>query len=65
MNGQIIYSNISEHRGKVLKKGKNVQLDSALKGTSVSLLQNPEMKDSKGVQVEESLLESYYPVYRI
>jgi len=61
--GQIIYSNIPEHIGKVLKKGKNVQLDSALKGTSVSLLQNPEMKDSKGVQVEESLLESYYPVY--
>ena len=63
MNGQIIYSNISEHRGKVLKKGKNVQLDSALKGTSVSLLQDPVIKDSKGVQTEESLLESYYPIY--
>ena len=63
MNGQIIYSNISEHRGKVLKKGKSVQLDSALKGTSVSLLQDPVIKDSKGVQTEESLLESYYPIY--
>jgi len=63
MNGQIIYSNISEHRGKVLKKGKNVQLDSALKGTSVSLLQDPVIKDLKGVQTEESLLESYYPIY--
>ena len=63
MNGQIIYSNISEHRGKVLKKGKNVQLDSALKGTSVSLLQDPVIKDSKDVQTEESLLESYYPIY--
>ena len=63
MNGQIIYSNISEHRGKVLKKGKNVQLDSALKGTSVSLLQDPVIKDSKSVQTEESLLESYYPIY--
>ncbi len=63
MNGQIIYSNISEHRGKVLKKGKNVQLDSALKGTSVSLLQDPVIKDSKSVQTEEPLLESYYPIY--
>ena len=63
MNGQIIYSNIPEHVGYVLGRGENVQLDSALKGTSASALQDPGMKDSKGVVIEESLLESYYPIY--
>jgi len=64
MNGQIIYSNITEHVGYVLGRGVNVQLDSALKGASASALQNPGMNDSKGIQVEEFLLESYYPVYK-
>ena len=62
-NGQIIYSNIPEHVGYVLGRGENVQLDSALKGISASALQDPGMKDSKGVVIEESLLESYYPIY--
>jgi signal transduction histidine kinase len=63
LNGQIVYSNISEHIGYVLERGENLQLDSAIKGISASALQEPGMKDSKGVLVEESLLESYYPVY--
>ncbi len=63
MNGQIIYSNITEHVGYVLKRGDNLQLDSALKGAPASALQGSGMKDSKGVLVDESLLESYYPVY--
>jgi signal transduction histidine kinase len=63
MNGQIIYSNISEHVGYVLERGKNMQLDSAIKGVPSSALQYPGMQDSKGVNVEKSLLESYYPVY--
>ncbi|MGR3173462.1 MAG: hypothetical protein ACUZ8N_02530 [Candidatus Scalindua sp.] len=63
MNGQIIYSNISEHVGYVLERGRNMQLDSAIKGVPASALQYPGVKDSKGVNVEESLLESYYPVY--
>ncbi|MBS1257656.1 MAG: Adaptive-response sensory-kinase SasA [Candidatus Scalindua arabica] len=63
MNGQIIYSNITEHVGYVLERGRNMQLDSAIKGDSASTLQHSGMMDSKGVQVEESLLESYYPVY--
>jgi len=63
MKGQIIYSNILEHIGYVLEWGENIQLDSAIKGVSASTLQEPGMKDSKGVRVEESLLESYYPVY--
>ncbi len=63
MNSQIIYSNISEHVGYVLERGSNMQLDSAIKGAPASALQYPGMKDSKGVNVEESLLESYYPVY--
>ncbi|MFQ5686183.1 MAG: sensor histidine kinase [Candidatus Scalindua sp.] len=63
MNGQIIYSNIAEHVGYVLKRGKNIQLDSAIKGVPASALQYPGTKDSKGANVEESLVESYYPVY--
>jgi len=63
MNGQIIYSNISEHVGYVLERGRNMQLDSAIKGVPASALQYPGMQDSKGVNVEKSLLESYYPVY--
>ena len=63
MNGQIIYSNISEHVGYVLERGDNLQLDSALNGTPASALQETGMNDSKGVLVDESLLESYYPVY--
>ena len=63
MNGQVIYSNISEHIGYVLERGNNQQLDSAIKGVSASALQAPGTKDSKDVRVEESLLESYYPIY--
>ena len=63
MNGQIIYSNISEHIGYVLERGRNIQLDSAINGVPSSALQYPGMKDSKGVAVEQSLLESYYLVY--
>ncbi|MFV1974995.1 MAG: sensor histidine kinase [Candidatus Scalindua sp.] len=63
MNGQIIYSNISEHIGYVLERGKNLQLDSAIEGVPSSALQDSGMVDSKGVLVEETLLESYYPVY--
>jgi two-component system NtrC family sensor kinase len=63
MNGQIIYSNISEHIGYVLERGENLQLDSALNGAPASALQETGMKDSKGVLVDESMLESYYPVY--
>lgn len=63
MNGQIIYSNIPEHIGYVLDRGKNKQLDSALNGIAASALKPPDMKDSKGVVIKESFLESYYPVY--
>ena len=63
MDGKIVYSTISEHIGYVLERGKNVQLDSAIKGRPASTLQHPGTKDSKGVKVEELLLESYYPVY--
>ena len=63
MNGQIVYSNISEHVGYILERGENLQLDSAIKSVPASALQEPGMKDSKGVLVEVSLLESYYPVY--
>lgn len=63
MNGQIIYSNVPEHVGYVLERGENLQLDSAINGISASALQEPGMKDSKGVNVVESLLESYYSVY--
>ncbi len=63
MNGQIVYSNIPEHIGYVLERGENLQLDSALNGAPASALQEAGMKDSKGVLVDKSLLESYYPVY--
>ena len=63
MNGQIIYSNIPVHIGYVLDRGQNIQLDSALRGIPASALKPPDMKDSKGVVIEESFLESYYPVY--
>ncbi len=63
MNGQIDYSNISEHIDYVLERGVNLQLDSALNEAPVSALQEAGMKDSKGVFVDESMLESYYPVY--
>ncbi|GAX63064.1 signal transduction histidine kinase [Candidatus Scalindua japonica] len=62
-NGQIVYSNIPEHIGYVLEMGDNLQLDSAIRGISASALQEPGMKDSKGVIVDKLLLESYYPVY--
>ncbi|MFQ5714085.1 MAG: sensor histidine kinase [Candidatus Scalinduaceae bacterium] len=64
MNGQIIYSNIPEHIGYVLGRGENLQLDSALKGFSASTLQPAGVRDSKGVLVEEALIESYYPIYK-
>ncbi len=63
MKGRIIYSNIPEHIGYVLERGKNLQLDSAIEGVPASVLQDSGMMDSKGVLVDESLLESYYPVY--
>ncbi len=63
MNGRIIYSNISEQIGYVLERGKNLHLDSALDGVPTSELQDSGMLDSKGELVENSLLESYYPVY--
>ena len=63
MKGQIIYSNVSEQIGYILERGKNLHLDSALDGIPVSELQDSGMKDSKGVNVEKSILESYYPVY--
>jgi len=64
LNGQIIYSDVPEHIGFILDQGKNKQLDLALKkGISASALKPPDMKDSKGVVIEEDFLESYYPIY--
>jgi signal transduction histidine kinase len=62
-NGQIIYSTIPEHIGFVVEKGRNPALDQALKGGHVGKLQEPGQVDDKGVKVEETLLESYYPLY--
>lgn len=63
LNGQIIYSDIPEHIGFILDRGENKQLDLALRGIAASSLKPPDMKDSKGVVIEEDFLESYYPVY--
>lgn len=63
LNGQIIYSNIPGHIGYVLNREENIQLDSALRGIPASALKPPDMKDSKGVVIGESFLESYYPIY--
>ena len=63
MNGQIIYSNISGQIGYIVERGRNSHLDSALNGLPTSELQDAGKLDSKGELVENSLLESYYPVY--
>ena len=63
MSGQIVYSSIPEQVGYVVERGKNSHLDSALDGVPTSELQESGILDSKDVFVENSLLESYYPVY--
>ncbi len=63
MNRQIVYSPVSEHIGYTLEQGKNLQLDSAIEGVPASVLEESGITDSKGKFLEESLLESYYPVY--
>lgn len=63
MDGQVIYSNIQDHTGYVLEKGKNYELDYALNGLPSTSLQPAGLVDSKGALEEETLLESYYPVY--
>jgi len=63
LNGQIIYSDVPEHIGFILDRGEYKQLDLALKGIAASALKPPDMKDSKGVVIEEDFLESYYPIY--
>lgn len=62
-NGQIIYSTIPEHIGFMVERGKNPALDQALRGSHVGKLQQPGQVDDKGIEVKETLLESYYPIY--
>ncbi|MFN3466175.1 MAG: hypothetical protein ACK4WF_00550, partial [Candidatus Brocadiales bacterium] len=62
-NGQIIYSTIPEHIGYVVERGRNTALDQALRGVHVGKLQQPGQVDDKGVKVEDTLLESYYPLF--
>lgn len=62
-NGQIIYSTIPEHIGFMVERGKNPALDQALRGSHVGKLQQPGQVDDKGIEVKETLLESYYPLY--
>lgn len=62
-NGQIVYSTIPEHIGFMVERGKNPALDRALRGSHVGKLQQPGQVDDKGVEVKETLLESYYPLY--
>lgn len=62
-DGHIIYSTIPEHIGFTLDRGVNKNLDSALHGKPASILRLAGTTDSKGVDVVETLLESYYPFY--
>ena len=63
-NRHIIYSTIPEHIGYSLNEGENLQLDTALKGGSSSILRPPGVTDYRGQNVNEILLESYYPIYK-
>ncbi|MBI5125000.1 MAG: hypothetical protein HZA70_02075, partial [Planctomycetes bacterium] len=62
-NGQIIYSTIPEHIGFTVERGKNPALDQALRGSHIGKLQQPGRVDDKGIEVKETFLESYYPLY--
>lgn len=61
--GHIIYSTIPEHIGFTLDRGVNKNLDSAINGKPASVLRLAGTTDSKGIDVVETLLESYYPFY--
>lgn len=61
--GHIIYSTIPEHIGFTLDRGINKNLDSAIRGKPASVLRLAGTIDSKGMDVVETLLESYYPFY--
>ncbi|MBW7897735.1 Sensor protein ZraS [Candidatus Brocadiaceae bacterium B188] len=61
--GHIIYSTIPEHIGFTLNLGVNKNLDSAINGKPASVLRLAGTTDSKGIDVVETLLESYYPFY--
>ncbi|MCF6158303.1 MAG: hypothetical protein E3K32_06980 [wastewater metagenome] len=63
MESHIIYSTVPEHIGFTLSHGENKKLDSALCGTPASALRLAGTIDSKGSYVEDTLLESYYPIY--
>lgn len=65
MEGHIIYSTVPEHVGFTLDRGENKKLDSAIRGVPASALRLAGTIDSKGSYVEETLLESYYPIHEI
>jgi len=65
LKGHIIYSTIPEHIGFVIEQGKNKKLDSAIRGTPASALRLAGTRDSKGVLVTDTMLESYYPFYNM
>lgn len=65
MEGHIIYSTVPEHVGFTLDRGENKKLDSAIRGIPASALRLAGTIDSKGSSVEETLLESYYPIHEI
>ncbi|MCF6148153.1 MAG: HAMP domain-containing histidine kinase [Candidatus Kuenenia sp.] len=65
LEGNIIYSTVSEHIGFAIHRGENKKLDSAINGTPASALRLAGTVDSKGTHVPETLLESYYPFYEM
>lgn len=65
MEGHIVYSTVPEHVGFTLDRGENKKLDSAIRGIPASALRLAGTIDSKGSYVEETLLESYYPIHEM
>lgn len=65
LEGNIIYSTLSEHIGFAINRGENKKLDAAINGIPASALRLSGTVDSKGAYVPETLLESYYPFYEM
>ncbi len=65
LEGRVVYSTTPEHIGFTVNRDSNKKLDTAIHGTSASALRLAGTTDSIGAYVGESLLESYFPFYRM
>ncbi len=65
LEGRVVYSTMPEHIGYTINRNTNKKLDAAIHGKPASALRLAGTTDSKGAYVDESLLESYFPFFRM